>query len=399
VSAPEVGPESRIRILEFVPNFLFGGTERQLVYLVRGLDRSRFRLNLGCFERKGAFLAEVDREHVPLREYSIRRLYGYRTLRRQLSMAQDLRRDGIDIVHAHGFYANGFAVPAARLARAPVVLASIRDTRENMSPARKRFEKAVCRLADGVVVNAEATRRLLVAEGYDPAKVTVVYNGIDLDAFDRTERASGLRQELGLEADAPLVGVVGRLAPHKGVEYFLDAAAALASRHPRVRFLVVGDSLDADSGSSAYRRQLERRAADLGLARRVVFTGFRTDIPAVTRELSVSVLTSFVEGLSNVLLESMAAGVPVVATSVSGNPELVEDGENGLLVPPGDVPALTMAVDRIVCDRELACRLARAGRRSVEERFTLDRLVRDTERLYVNALAAARRPAHRRPTG
>jgi glycosyltransferase involved in cell wall biosynthesis len=391
--APKDGP---IRVLQFVPSFLFGGTERQLIHLVRGLDRSRFQVDLACFERKGGLLADADRLGVPVREYPVRRLYGYRTWRTQWAMAHDLRRDGVDIVHAHGFYANGFAVPAARLARTPVVLAAIRDTRENMTPGRKRYENAVCRLADGVVVNAEATRRLLVADGLDPDRVKVIYNGIDLAAFDRLEKATGLRQELGLEADAPLVGVLGRLAPHKGVEHFLDAAAALAPAHPRVRFLVVGDSLNADVGSSTYRQQLERRAADLGLGRRVVFTGFRTDIPAVARELTVSVLTSFVEGLSNVLLESMAAGVPVVATSVSGNPEIVRDGETGFLVPPGDATALASAVDRILRDPELARRLARAGRRQVEERFSLERLIRDTAQLYADALEAARRPPLRR---
>jgi glycosyltransferase involved in cell wall biosynthesis len=390
---PAVPPEGRIRVMQFVPTFMFGGTERQLVYLVRGMDRSRFDLHLGCFRREGAFLADVEAEGLPLRDYPIRRLYGYRTLRRQLRMARDLRRDRIDIVHAHGFYANGFAVPAARMARAPVVLASIRDTRENMALGHRRFEKAICRLADGVIVNAEAIRRLLVAEGYDPAKITVVYNGIDLDAFDRGGRAPGLRKELGLEDDAPLVAVMGRLARHKGVEHFLAAAAALAARHPRVRFLVVGDTHEIDVGNAGYREELERRAADLGLGRRVVFTGFRSDVPAVARELAVSVLTSFIEGLSNVLLESMAAGVPVVASSVSGNPELVEDGENGLLVPPGDPPALAAAIDRILREPELARRLGRAGRRRVEERFTLERLVRDTERVYVNALAGSRRRA------
>jgi len=381
-----------------LPNFLFGGTERQFVHLIRGLDRERFALTVACFQRQGAFLADVAREEVPVREYPIQRLYGYRTWRRQLGLAHDLRRDGVDIVHAHGFYANGFAVPAGRLARTPVVLASIRDTRENMSPGRKRFDTAMCRLADGVVVNAEATRRLLVAEGFDAAKVTVVYNGVDLAAFDRVERATGLRQELGLDTGAPLVGVLGRLAPHKGVEYFLDAAAALAASHPTVRFLVIGDSVDPDGRRSAYREQLERRAADLGLARRVVFTGFRSDAPAVARELTVSVLTSFVEGLSNVLLESMAAEVPVVATSVSGNPEIVHDGETGLLVPPGDAPALAAAVDRILRDPDLGRRLARAGRRQVEQRFSLGRLLRDTEDLYLRALASARRPSLRRQT-
>jgi len=398
VSGRPAGADDPIRVLEFVPNFLFGGTERQLVYLLRGLDRTRFRPRLACFERKGVFVADVDRHDLPLREYPIRKLYGYHTMRRQLRLANDLRRDGIDVVHAHGFYANGFVVPAARLARVPVVLASIRDTRENMPPAARRFENAVCRLADGVIVNAEATRRRLVTEGFDPAKVVVIYNGIDLEAFDRVPPARGLRQELGLEPDAPLVAVMGRLARHKGVEYFLDSAAALAPHHPRVRFLVVGDSVDVDTGSSSYRQELERRAESLGLGRRVVFTGFRADAPAVARELAVSVLTSFVEGLSNVLLESMAARVPVVATSVSGNPELVEDGESGVLVPPGDAPALAGAIDRLLREPERARRLAAAGRRRVETRFTLERLVRDTERLYASALAAARRPARRRAT-
>jgi len=149
---------------------------------------------------------------------------------------------------------------------------------------------------------------------------------------------------------------------------------------------------------TAYRGELERYAARLGLGGRVVFTGVRQDVPAVLAEAAVSALPSLSEGLSNVLLESMAGGVPVVATAVGGNPEVIEDGVTGLLVPPRDAGALARGICLLLEDRVLAARLGRAGRQRVAQHFSLARMVGENERLYVRLLEQAKiRPRAAQP--
>jgi glycosyltransferase involved in cell wall biosynthesis len=185
---------------------------------------------------------------------------------------------------------------------------------------------------------------------------------------------------LALPLSSPLVVVFSRLNQMKGIQYFLDAAIILARRFPHVRFLVVGD------GES--RKELEEYAGRLGLAQRTVFTGFRSDVPELLSEAAVSVLPSLSEGLSNSLLESMASGVPVVATRVGGNPEVIEHEVTGLLVPLLDSAALAAAIGRVLEDKDLAARFAHAGIRRVAELFSMERSVRETEHLYQRLVQA-----------
>jgi glycosyltransferase involved in cell wall biosynthesis len=245
---------------------------------------------------------------------------------------------------------------------------------------QRRLQKMVCRLADCVLVNAEAIRENLIEQGYDPSNIVVIRNGIRLAKVTGKGRGAVLRRELGLPLSARLVAVFSRLNRMKGVQYFLDAAIVLAGRFPDVRFLVVGD------GES--KKGLEEHACRLGLGQRIVFTGFRGDVPDLLSETAISVLPSLSEGASNTLLESMAAGIPVIATRVGGNPEVVEDGVSGLLVPPRDSAAIAAATARLLEDEDLALRLGRAGMRRVSELFSIDGSVHETERLYQRLVEA-----------
>lgn len=376
----------RIRLLEFVTELTFGGTEKHVVNLMERLDSSRFEVRVGCLNRIGHAVQRIRARGVPLVEYKINSLYKPNTFKQQLRLARAVRRHKIQILHSYGFYSNVFAIPAARLGGAAVVVASIRDAGDMWTPWQKRLEKLVCRLADCVLVNAEAVRQRLVREGYAGEKIRVIRNGIDTARFEKTPAGGRVRQEFGLPPRAPLVAVVSVLRPLKGIEYFLDAARIVSQRCPDARFLVVGDSVYREGrdvvGDSAYRNELERYARLLDLGGRLVFTGFRLDVPELLSEITVSVLPSLSEGLSNVLLESMAAGVPVVTTPVGGNAEAVEDGVAGLLVPPCDAAALADAICLLLDSPELALRFGQAGRQRVAERFCLAHMVRETERLY-----------------
>ena len=383
--------DSRVRLLKFVALFACGGTERQFVNLGLALNPDRFDLRFGCTHPWGHFLKEVQARDIPVASYPIGSFASARCVVEQLKLARDLVREDVQIVQGYSFYGNVFALPAARLASTPVVIASVRDQGAYLTPLQKKVQRLVCRMADCVLVNAEAIREWLIADGFEPGKIVVIPNGIDVSRFAQTADGPNPRRELGIAPDALLVTMVSRLSPTKGVEYLLDAIAAAAVTHPKLRALIVGEGLVAQDGvvmqDRAYLDSLIARARQLGIADRVIFTGYRSDIPALLAQTTVFALPSLTEGLSNVVLEAMAAGRPVIATRVGGTPEIIADGQNGVLVPPSDPAALKTALTTVIEDPAFANALGTAARRTVEARFSMARMVGDTEALYTDLLA------------
>jgi glycosyltransferase involved in cell wall biosynthesis len=271
-----------------------------------------------------------------------------------------------------------------------VVIASIRDCAPYLTAMQKRVQRYACQLADCVLVNAEAVKDWLIGEGYDRSKIVVIRNGVDLARFSGAPDPQGIRRELGLPLGTPLVAVVSRLTRLKGLEHFIEAAAILKPSHPDARFLIVGETAPHDT---AYLDVLKGLAAEQGVADRVMFTGIRSDVPALLSSVDVSVMPSLNEALSNVLLESMAAGAPTVATRVGGTPEALVDEVTGLLVAPGDSRTLAAAIARLLDDRRLAAGLGQAARHLITDRFSVDRMVTSTEQLYLELLARKQRTA------
>ena len=380
---------SNVRILNVVPTLMCGGTENQFMTLSRRLDPTRFDLEFACLRRWGPFVQELADRRIPLSEYQITTFRSVQALAQQARLVRHIARRQIQIVHAYNFWGNVFAVPPARLV-APVVIASIRDCAPYLTATQKRVQRYACQFADCVLVNAEAVEDWLIGEGYDRSKIVVIRNGVDLTQFSGAADAHGLRRELGLPPGTPLVAVVSRLTRLKGLENFLEAAAVLKVSHPDARFLIIGETAPSDT---AYLEVLNRLAAELGVADRVTFTGIRADVPALLSSVDVSVMPSLNEALSNVLLESMAAGAPTVATRVGGTPEALVDDVTGLLVAPGDSRGLAAAIARLLDDRCLAARLGQAARQVIEDRFSVDRMVKSTEQLYLELLARKLRTA------
>jgi glycosyltransferase involved in cell wall biosynthesis len=374
--------------MKFVTIFAIGGMERQVVNIGKGLDRSRFDVRFATFNKLGELLPECEALSWSVDEYKIRRLYGVATMKQQIAFGKSLRRERTEILHTYGFYPNVFAIPAARLAGVPVRIGSIQDIGDTYTFWQHKVQKQCLRMADHIVVNAEAIKQDLVRRGYDLGRLSVIPNGTDCERFRLRGNGEAVRREWNIPPDVPVVGVLARLMRIKGQEVFLHAAALMASNNPDVRFMIVGDN----SNDHGYKDELKRLAARLGLADRVLFTGFRVDVPDLLAALSVVVSPSLgLEGMSNSVLESMAAGVPVVATQVGGTPEIVEDGVTGLLVPPGDSEELAAAISRLLADNTLAKRLVESARRRVFSRYSLERAVESTERLYHELLMRAQR--------
>src|SRR5262249_27634915 len=217
------------RVLNVVPTLMCGGTENQFMALGRMLDPSRFDLEFACLRRWGPFVEELTQRRVPLTEYPIATFRSPHAVVQQVKLLRHIWRRGIHIVHAYNFYGNVFAIPPSRLV-APVVIASIRDRAPYLTAMQKRVQRYACLLADRILVNAEAVKTWLVDDGYDESKIGVIRNGVDLSRFTSERRSLALRRELGIPDAAPLVGVVSRLTRLKGLEHFLESAAAIAAR-------------------------------------------------------------------------------------------------------------------------------------------------------------------------
>jgi glycosyltransferase involved in cell wall biosynthesis len=229
-----------------------------------------------------------------------------------------------------------------------------------------------------VLANSNAVREWLISEGYDERRIKVIRNGIVVHEIPPAQEST-IREEFQIPADAPLVATICRLSPVKAVGDFLRAAAMVSKEHPSARFLVIGDGEE--------RAALTEHTRELGIQDRVVFTGFRTDMAQILPQLSVSVLASLSEGLSNTLLESMASGVPVVATRVGGNSEIVTDGTTGLLVPSRSPEALKEAICRLLSDARLVIRMGSSAKERIQRHFSVESAVRQTEELYKNLVS------------
>ena len=373
-----------IRVLKVLPTLDCGGTENQVTTLSRALVDDGFDLEVACMRRVGPLVNAITERDVPLREYPISSFWNPRSIGQQVRLARHLVGRRMHIVHTYSFYGNVFAIPPAAAVGVPVIIASVRDRGVYLTPRQMRAQKYVCHLADRILVNAEAVKEWLLEQRYPLNKIVVIRNGVDLKRFDAPPDSNRVRQQLGLAPGERMVTVVSRVTRLKGLEQFIDAASLLAPWFPTVRFLIAGE---ASAGDGEYVTALKQRAEHMGVGRRVLFTGHLFDVPAVLGSAAVSVMPSLNEALSNVLLESMAAGAPIVATRVGGTPEAIVHGDTGLLVPAGDPQALSEAIARLLQEPALATTLGRAARRAAQSSFSLSRMVASTEQLYRDLLA------------
>jgi glycosyltransferase involved in cell wall biosynthesis len=366
----------------FTDSFIHGGTERQFVAALRFLDRGKYDLLVGCLKRRGPFLSAVEAMGIPVTEFLISSLGRWSTFVRMRELARFLRRERVALVHTFDYYTNMFAIPAARMARVPVVLASRRNLAHNRNAMERVALGLVCRMAHGIVANSTLAARIAAGAG---GKVTVIPNAIDLQEYEIAEPRGELRARLGL-SEGLLVGVLAALRPEKGHRTFLSAAAAVAKSEPRAHFVLIGEGPE--------REMLEAMAREFGIAGRVIFAGDQRNVAEWLTALDVAVLPSDAESLPNALLEAMACGLPAVATRVGGVPDVVVEGSTGWLVPPKDPGAMAEKILMLLADPAARRTMGAAGRARIEQQFTPARVKQKLEALYDRKLRE-RRPTAR----
>jgi glycosyltransferase involved in cell wall biosynthesis len=394
----------------FVGSLGLGGTQRQLVALVRHLTHRGYRCKVWVQDPQGFFAADIEEAGAvwecvflspkdPGRGLLLGRLgrfWQYRShVWMALSLRERLRRERPTVLQCLLDTTNVAGALAGRMAGVPVVVAGLRSLHpeargDGTAPFQQRCYRLLHpSLVEAVVANSESGRRSFIARqpAMPPGKVHVVLNGLDPPRTQSTD--DEIRSRLDVSASRPVVVWAGRLAPEKRPDCFLRACAVLAASGVRFQALVIGDGQE--------RVAAERLASDLGLDEHVRFVGVRRDVPDMLRIAQVAVLTSEIEGLPNILIEASLCGCPVVATRTGGVAEIVEHGVTGFLVDVGDHTAIASHIARLIDDRALAQTMGRRAADRARQLFNSERMGNETLELYQRL--AVRRGARLGPTG
>lgn len=363
-TSPSAGGEAPLHVLEVVGNAIVGGVETWVERLIERLPRQRFRVT-ALLPADGAYAARLRSHGAEVQVVPMSDDPHWPSIQMAAALVES---QGIELLHAHLPRAHVLAGLAGRLTGRPV-LATIHGRQLNM------LDLEVHRLVGShLSVVCQPSYLHALGLGVSPAQLSCEINGVDTEAFQPRPRGpSPMREALGVAQDAPLVGFVGRLSPEKGPEVFVRAALLLQSRCPQAHAVMVGEGPMA--------AEMAALAGQLGLQRSLHFLGLRQDMPAVCNELDVLVSSSHSEAMPLALMEAMASGLPVVATRVGGVPDMVEHGESGWLVSPGDFNDIANRCAGLLADPALRQRMGGRARQRTVERFDLGDCVERVGRL------------------
>jgi glycosyltransferase involved in cell wall biosynthesis len=383
---PAGGQDGKLRVVTLVDRLGTGGAERLAIQTTTRLDPERFDRTLVASRDFGV---AVSKQHVAnaledLRSAGVRVIGLKRTSARQVwawwPFYRLLRSERVDVLHSHKFGSNLWGTIVGRMARVPVIVAHEHTWSYEGKPWRKLADRAVIARGSSafVAVSREDQRRMIEVEHIRPEDTLFIPNGIP----PPPPAAGGdVRAELGIPADAPVIGTVSVLRPQKALDVLLRAARILVEEFPALRVLIAGEG--------DRRFALEELTEELGLQDTVMFLGVRTDVPDVLEALDVAVSTSDFEGSPLSVMEYMEAARPIVATRVGGVPDLIDDGVHGRLVEPQDPQAFAAAVAELLRDPEHARELGARARERRRTEFDIDVMVRRLEALYEELRAKA----------
>jgi len=361
-----------IKILRVITWLPWGGIEKRMVEVLKRLDRDKFLPLVCCLRSKeGVYEKELEKEGIKVVKLNFRSRLDPGGLR---NLSKLMKAEKVDVVHSHMYRANIPSLIAAKLAGVPVKIVQVHNIEDWKKKREWAAERIFYRWADKIVGVSRAVldyERKFVKFPKD--KTFVLYNGINLEEFEEYEADKKLKLSLGIPERAKVVGLVARLHPDKGQDIILEVARDIKERVGEVFFMFIG--------SGGYGEALREKAGEKGIDDFVVFTGAVKDIKPYYSIMDVSVLPSRIEGFSNVILESFASGIPVIATRTGGNPEIIEEGENGFLVDYGDRERLKEKIIKLLQDDDLREGMGKNARKKVEK-FSLQRMVEETERLY-----------------
>lgn len=382
-----------VRLLELRNTYKWGGGPDKTI-LLSAARHNRERVSVvvayirDAHDREFCIAERARANGLTFYEIEERGKFDFRVLR---EIRDIVVRHNINVIHAHEYKTNLFAYLVRRwLWRRRIALLSTAHGWALTGFRGKLYQRLdlfFVRHFDHLIAVSHATKAAMVKAGVPADRVSVIHNAIDTEEWSPARAATTLREELGLGPAFPVIGYVGRLTPEKDLDVWLRAAALVAEKYPKARFLLIGDGRDG-----VMREQLEKLTVTLGLAHQVMFLGYRENLIPAYATFDLFLLTSRTEGLPNCVLEAMAMGIPVVTTGVGGAGELVVHGQTGFILRRGDVAGLAQTMLTLIGDDASRRRMGAAGRARVEHDFSFTRRLQRIEDLY-EVLSGFRAPA------
>jgi glycosyltransferase involved in cell wall biosynthesis len=362
---------------------LFGGGQISLLELLAHIDRTKF-LPLVIAGEEGKLKKEVKKlgiECVVLPMPRFKWLNPFPFFAGFWRIFNFVRKQKIKLIHSNTSRAALYAGPVAKILSIPLIW------HVRVPLPDYLLDRFLVSLSSRIIAVSRIVRRRF--SWLKKNKVEIIYNGVNTKRFLPGLAQGDLRKKFHIDSEDIVIGTVGRLSPEKGLEYLISAIPDVINEYPQTKVLIVGD------GNENYRLSLQEKVKELELSSRIFFVGFYEDVPQVLRCMDIFSLPSLFEAFSRSLLEAMACGLPVVATAVGGNVEIVEDGVNGLLVPPSNPGALAFAIKELLKDKEKARKMGLEAKLRVEENFSMDINAMKIERLYLQILEYRRSPSPR----
>lgn len=353
-----------------------GGAETSLYYLVKNLDRKRYNPIVIC-PQPGSLVDNLRKENVPT---IIIKLPSWRKFKSILSRYSSLRKlidiarlNHIQLIHANTIWINHYAQKVGKRLGIPVIC-HLRDIISKGQVRKYNLHKV-----DFIIPISDAVSKPLLESNIDRSRIRRVYNGVDIARFSQGKKV--------ISTEGYLIGIVGQLNPRshwKGQREFIRSAAEVCKQRDDVYFAVVGgdDTPPDHPEHGSYIRELEELSVELGIREKVIFTGQRDDMPDVMASLDILVSASYAEPFGRVIIEAMASGKPVIATSAGGVPEIVQDGITGILVPPKDCKSLANAMLKLLQDKELMKKMGNEGKKRAHELFNIEKNISEIQLIY-----------------
>ncbi|MCK4261031.1 MAG: glycosyltransferase [Halanaerobiales bacterium] len=362
----------KIKVIHLIEDLKTGGAERVLANIVTRLNKEKYEVEVWCLVRGGKIAEELREKRIKVR---VLNLSTYHDPLNILKLTSLLRREKVNILHTSGYFASTFGRISGLLVKVPIVFAHPQSTYFYYQKKHLLTENFLSRFTDKIICCSEAVKNW--AKDYERIrenKLITIYNGINLEEFKKVVNSKEVRKELSLTGKERIIGTVGRLEPVKNPDLLLRATSLVKKRFPNLKVLFVG--------KGSLRDSLEKLAEGLGLKENIIFAGEKKNVFPFLSLMEVFILCSNIEGLSLALIEAMSAGIPVIGTKVGGIPEIIENGINGILIPPDNPEAFAEAIIYLLNHPEEAKKMGERGKEICKNKFSSEMMVEKIEELY-----------------
>jgi glycosyltransferase involved in cell wall biosynthesis len=369
----------RLKLLFVIDNLQFGGGERVFAQIITRLPRDRCEIYLAAHPNEQ--LPQAIRPQLEFLPTDFSKRFNFSLVPR---LSKIIKKNDIQIVHGQGIRAEFYARLASRLAGKSKYVSTIAMPVEgfDVRPVRKKIYSLLDRFSEKfvdrfLVVSDVLKDKMIRGHGIPAERVIRIYNGIEVDHYlpqDQNGSRERIRNEFNIKGNTLFIGAIGRLVWQKGFEYLVQAMPKVLNEFSQTKLLIVGEG--------SLRNELEALAQKLKIEKHIMFANFRKDVKQILSAIDILIVPSLLEGFPMIILEGMAMAKPIIATRIDGIKEQILDGESGILIPPRDPDAIVEAILRLSADKELSQNLGLEGRRRVENEFTVEKMVSETERVY-----------------